>query len=193
MATVTYEVADTALAARLSPTALAHSRNVARTAAELAARYGVDTELARLSGLLHDWDREKPREELVSSAVDAGLEITPADAAVPYLLHARTGACALREAFPELPQAVVDAVAHHTVGSAEMSDLDKVVYVADMIEPGRAYEGVEELRAIAATCSLEELFVSAYQASVAYLVRSRKRIHPQTVAVWNALVAGDPR
>jgi len=88
---------------------------------------------------------------------------------------------------------VVDAVARHTVGSAQMTALDKVVYIADMIEPGRDYEGVDELRKIAATAPLDELFVSAYQQSVAHLVRSRKRIHPQTVAVWNALIAGDPR
>lgn len=193
MPPVTYPSAEKSLSARLSPGAFAHSRGVAQTAAELAQRFGVDVGLARLGGLLHDWDCELPREELVSSAVAAGLEITQADAAVPYLLHARTGASALREAFPDLPAEVIAAVEHHTVGSAEMSDLDKVVYVADMIEPGRDYEGVEGLRQVARTSMLDELFAAAYQQSVAHLVRCRKRIHPQTVAVWNALVAGDRR
>lgn len=189
MDSVTYEAADEILAKRLSPSALAHSRRVAESAAALAARYGVDETAARLGGLLHDWDRERTHEELIAAAKAAGLAISESDELVPYLLHARTGAAALRDTFPGLPEAVATAVAHHTVGSSEMSALDRVVYVADMIEPGREFPGVEELRALVATADLDELFAAAYQQSVIYLIRSRKRIHPDTVSVWNDLIA----
>jgi len=189
---MTYEATDRLLSERLSPAAAAHSRRVAETAATLAARFDVDVASARLAGLLHDWDREQTPEQLFAAAADAGLTVSPADATVPYLLHARTGAAALRAAFPGLPDEVITAVAHHTVGSSEMTDLDKVVYVADMIEPGREYPGVEALRQLSTTATLAELFASAYQQSILYLIGSRKRIHPDTVAVWNELVAGEP-
>jgi len=188
---ITYEAADALLAARLSPSALTHSRGVAATAGSLAARYGVDVEDARLAGLLHDWDREQTPDQLITAATSQGIELGAADKAVPYLLHSRTGAAALRAALPGLSAEVIAAVARHTVGSADMGDLDKVVYVADMIEPGRAYPGVEELRRLVSTATLTQLFAASYQQSILYLVRSRKRIHPDTVAVWNALVAGE--
>jgi len=188
---ITYEAADALLSERLSPAAAAHSHRVAQTAATLAERFDVDVASARIAGLLHDWDREQTPAQLFSAAESARLTVSPADATVPYLLHARTGAAALRSAFPGLSDEIVTAVANHTVGSSDMSDLDKVVYVADMIEPGRAYPGVEALRELALTAPLAELFAAAYQQSILYLIGSRKRIHPDTVAVWNELVAGE--
>lgn len=188
---ITYDVAEALLTMRLSPSAVAHSRGVAETAKRLAEHYGVDVDAARLAGLLHDWDREQTPDQLFAAAEAAGLAVSAADESVPYLLHARTGAFALRAALPGLPDEVVSAVAHHTVGSTEMSDLDKLVYIADMIEPGRDYPGVEALRELATSAALCELFAAAYQRSILYLIGNRKRIHPDTVAVWNSLVAGE--
>ena len=193
MADVTFDTAVGALGARLSEGALAHSLRVADTAAGLALIYGADPALAKLAGVLHDWDRELNAEELVASASGAGLGVSEADRAVPYLLHARTGAHGLAEAFPGLAPEVVTAVERHTMGAADMSALDMVVYLADMIEPSRGYPGVQELRDAVGTVPLSELFALGYQHSVAHLVEARCRIHPETVAVWNALVAGGER
>jgi predicted HD superfamily hydrolase involved in NAD metabolism len=159
----------------------------------LATIYGVDTEAAGVAGLLHDWDREATRDELLGSALAAELPIVEAEEVHPKLLHARTAAAALQRDFPDLPAEVVDAVARHTVGEAEMTALDKVVYVADMVEPARDFEGVDDLREAVGTLGLDELFALAYQQSVGYLVKERKVIHPDTVEVWNAHVARRPR
>ena len=193
MAEVTFEQARSALRARLGDEAVAHSLRVADTAAELAGAYGVDPALARLAGALHDWDRERSGEELVAAATQAGIGVSAADLAVPYLLHARTGAAGLADAFPGIAPEIVTAVDRHTVGAADMSELDMIVYLADMVEPARHYEGVEELRDAVGVVSLAELFALGYQHSVAHLVETRRRIHPDTVAVWNALVAGGAR
>jgi len=188
-----YPEVTAAVRERLSEPAFKHCMRVADTAASLGAIYGVDPADAWLAGLLHDWDRELGETELVRTARDTGIAIDGADEAVPYLLHARTGAAAVAERFPELPAEVISAVANHTVGSATMGDLDCIVYVADMIEPGRTFKGVDELREAAGTVSLQDLFALAYQHSLMHLIRSRKRIHPDTVAVWNALAARDAR
>lgn len=185
---------DEALAAvreRLGERGAGHCERVAATAAELAETYGADVELARLAGLLHDWDRDRAKSELVESARGEGLEVSPTDEAVPYLLHARTGAAGITREFPGLPPEVVQAVARHTVGALDMTALDEVVYLADMIEPARDFPGVEELRAAVGSVPLSELFALGYQLSVMHLVRRRKHIHPETLVVWNALVVGE--
>jgi predicted HD superfamily hydrolase involved in NAD metabolism len=186
---VSYEAAQLMVGSRLWPDAAEHCRLVADAAAELAAAYGVDIERARVAGLLHDWDRGQAPAALLAAASAHGIEVSDADSASPHLLHARTGAHALREAFPDIDDEVLNAVSRHTLGAAEMTPLDMVVYVADMIEPSREYPGVEALRDAVGSASLMELFALCYQQSVLHLVAARKRIHPVTVDVWNAYVA----
>jgi len=190
---IEYETALQAVEERLSEGAAAHSVRAAETAARLAVVYGADVEQARIAAVLHDWDREQGAQRLLDAARDADIAVSEVDEQVPYLLHPRTAAAELAEALPGLPAEVLSAVRNHTVGSADMSDLDMVVYLADMIEPARDYPGVDELRDAVGTMSLHELFALGYQHSVAYLVATRRRIHPDTVAVWNALVAGGSR
>ncbi len=186
---VDFDTAHATLARRLSEKALAHSERVAATSAGLARIYGVDVDEARLAGLLHDWDRETPREELLAAANRAGIERHSADAAAPRLLHARTAVASLQQELPGLSREVLDAIERHTLGSPDMTPLDMVVYVADMIEPGRAYRGVDDLREAAGTLALEDLFAEAYRHSLMHIIRERRPIHPVTVEVWNALVA----
>ena len=188
--TLHHDEARAALAERLSERSYAHSVAVARTAAEVAEAYGVDPGEAYLGGLLHDWSRDDSAEQLLSEAERLGVELTEADKAVPYLLHARIGAAALRDRFPTLPESVIGAVERHTFGCPEMSDLDRVVYLADALEPGRDTHSARELRAEVGRMPLHELYARAYAASVENLVRTRRMIHPATVGAWNALVSG---
>jgi predicted HD superfamily hydrolase involved in NAD metabolism len=177
--------------ARLSERAALHCERVGDTAAILAEAYGVDPMLAKLAGILHDWDRERKGRELIATAEARGMEITDTDRHVPYLLHAKTGAEAVADTFPWVPAEVINAIRCHTVGASAMSDLDMVVYLADMIAPARDFPGVQELREAVGVVSLRELFARAYQLSVMHLVRTRRCIHPDTAEVWNHLVAGE--
>ena len=181
------------IGARLGKKAAAHCRRVSMQSEELAAVYGVDGAAAALAGLLHDWDRQRPDGEVLAAAREAGIAVSEADAARPHLLHARTGAEALRVELPGLPDEIVSAVSRHTIGAPDMSGLDMVVYIADMIEPGRAYPGVEALRESVGKVSLTELFARCYEQSMLHLIGARKPIHPDSVAVWNSLVAGGER
>ena len=190
---VDFDVAHAELAERLGAKALAHCEAVAETAGSLAETYGIYPARARLAGLLHDWAREMTAEELLSAADAHDFSLTDVDEAVPYLLHAKAGAEQVRAAFPELDADVSRAVELHTMGSASMSELDMIVYVADMIEPTRTFRGVEELRDAVGQVTLDELFVRAYARSVIRLVERRRRIHPETLEVWNTLVAEERR
>ncbi len=190
---VSYEQAHAHLKARLSPVALGHSERVAATAAHLAALYGADVEAARLAGLLHDWHRETPADELVSRARRLGLDVTEVDEAVPYLLHGPVAQADLELEFPDLDNDVLSAVGAHTYGMPDMAPLAMLVYVADVIEPGRHQDGVDSLRSSAGVRPLGDLFAEAYAASLHHLIDRRRRIHPQTVTTWNDIASRPSR
>lgn len=189
----TYEAAQAAVNERLSPGAARHCERVASAAADLARRHGLDADEARVAGLLHDWHRETPGAELMRRAERLGLPVTDVDRAVPYLLHGPVAAAEIREVFPDLSDSAVEAIGAHTFGAPGMGELAMVVYIADVIEPGRTHDGVERLRVCAESEPLEQAFADTYAASLRHIVKRRKPIHPTTVAVWNTHVAGDGR
>ncbi|HVN69405.1 MAG TPA: bis(5'-nucleosyl)-tetraphosphatase (symmetrical) YqeK [Candidatus Binatia bacterium] len=116
-----------------------HSLRVAQCAEELALRHGADPRKARLSGLLHDLARLYSPERLIAESEARGLPIDEDERAHPVLLHARLGAALARELFGVEDDAVLSAIAKHTRGAPAMSALDKIVYLADSLEPGRTF------------------------------------------------------
>ncbi|MCL2438436.1 MAG: bis(5'-nucleosyl)-tetraphosphatase (symmetrical) YqeK [Coriobacteriia bacterium] len=172
---------------RLDDYGYLHSCKAAETAYDLAFIYQADREEAYIATLLHDWDRGQPKGDLVDAAQKVGIEITPEVLAAPQMLHAHTGAAQIEQLFPELPDTVITAIKHHTVGDEDMSDLDKVLYIADMIEPTRSSPRVTTLREMVGTIGLDALFQQAYQATMLHLIHNRKVMHPRTTEVWNAL------
>ena len=171
---------------RLSGHRLEHTLNVARACEQLACRYGVDPFEACAAGLLHDWDKKLPVAELWAKAESCGVDLGDRDPRMEPLLHGWTAAASLPALYPDLPPAVFDAVARHTVGCTSMTPLDMLVYVADMLEPTRRGPVFDELRALAAVASLPELFAACLRRSMVYLLESGRYVYPGGVAVWNA-------
>jgi len=193
MGAIARQTALQALRAHVSDRSLVHCQAVATVSEALALRFGVEADDAWLAGLLHDWSRDVPADGLIARAEDLGVPVEEIDVAVPYLLHAHIAAVELAKALPGIDQRVLSAVERHTVGAPAMTELDKCVYVADMIEPARRFEGVEALRAAAETEGLQELYARAYSLSLIHLVKARKYIHPRSVETWNAIVSEERR
>lgn len=178
------------LRSRVGKRRFEHSLSVAKTAEGLARVYGADEQLARLAGMLHDWDKGYNDDGIRARTEELGLAAELSSyLGMPHLLHGPTAAAALGRAFPGLPAEVLSAIRLHTTGAVGMSALDMIVYTADAIEPGRDYPGIAELRALVGKVTLEELFLSTFQHVLENLVQRRKRIHPDTVTVWNHYVA----
>lgn len=175
------------LRASLSETSFAHCERVAATAWALAGHFGVDQDKAELAGLLHDYSRDETDEALLAAAERMGVPMLPVERERPYLLHARVAAARLRRDLPGLGEAVLSAIAAHTVGSVPMSDLDKVVYLADMIEPARSYPGIDELREACARDELAECFRRGYARSLRHVMESGAPVHPVSSAVGAAI------
>jgi len=183
------DAADYLVASRLGAARLEHSRRVALEAAELARRFGADAAKAELAGLLHDYAREEPAAELLAEAARLGIPVGPVEARRPAgLLHAPVGAAQLLE------RGLIDAesagaIARHTVGGAGMTPLEKCLYLADFCEPGRGFEGLEEVRALA-RASLAEAVAAAARVSLLDLIGRGRGVVPDALALYNEGHAG---
>lgn len=185
-----FEARERDLEQRLKHKRFEHAVSVSKMAASLAETYGADVRKARLAGLLHDWDKEYTDDEIRERARALSVDVDPhVLETMPRLLHGPTAAVELQRAYPALPDDVIQAIARHTAAAVGMSDLDMIIYISDAIEPGRDFDGLDELRALIGTASLDELFVRTFQHILLTLVERRRRLHPATVEVWNHYVA----
>lgn len=175
------------LESKLSSKRLAHSRGVSETAARLAVRYGTDPAKATLAGLLHDCAREIPNNLLLKLADSFGILISNVEAASPFLLHGPVGACLARSEYGLTDQMIIDAIQWHTTGRAGMSLLEKIIFLADYIEPNRSYPGVEHLRSIA-DLDLDKAVLAGYNQTLKYLLSRGELIHVATVEGRNDLL-----
>lgn len=163
----------------------AHSLGVAGTAVRLARVYGVDTFEAASAGLLHDWDKVLPNDEVVARAIRYGTPIAGSPQLAAPLLHGPVAARELMELFPELPSCVLQAIERHTVGACDMTPLDMVVFVADAIEPGRHGSYADSLRAMIGKASLRELFFSCFSQGLVYVIQSGRYLYPTALDIYN--------
>lgn len=124
-----------------------HVLGTEQEAIRLAIRYGGDVEQARRAALLHDCTKRATPEEQFALCARYGIEPDPVECANPKLLHALTGAAVARETYG-MNEEIVRAIRYHTTGRAGMSLLEKIMYLADYIEPSRDFPGVEELRRV---------------------------------------------
>ncbi len=169
---------------RLSRRRAEHSRRVAATAATYARRWGASPAAAELAGLLHDICRELSAEAMVAAAVRYGIPVGPIEAQRPVgLLHARVAAAELREA--GLDDDIVGAVDLHTIGAPDMTVLEKCLYLADLCEPGRDHEVLDEVRALAMT-SLDDAVAAASRQTLLVLLRRGHPVVPAALDLYNS-------
>ena len=114
-----------------------HSLGVAYTCATLAFVHGGDIEQTLTAGMLHDCAKCLSHEEKISICNENGIEITASEAASPGLLHAKVGAYLAEHEYGVADKDILDAIRCHTTGRPAMTHLDKLLYVADYIEPNR--------------------------------------------------------
>jgi len=170
---------------------LLHSFSVAETAADMARKYAIDVKKAQIAGLLHDWDKDLSNEELLERAIKFDIELVEGIEDMAALLHALTGAVAVKREFPQLEDDIIQAIARHTAGAPDMTDLDMIIYVADMIEPLRSQGNLMPLRVIVGKVPLEALFLKSFEMSIEHLLRRHRFIHPDSLEVWNTYVTSE--
>ena len=161
----------------LKPKRVNHVLGCAETAVKLARLNGADEHVALRAGLLHDVTKalDGPRGEDQLLLVDKyGILITDFERNNPKLLHAKTGAAVAKHVFGECDE-VVRAIYWHTTGKANMSRMEKIIYLADYIEPTRSFPGVEELRKVAFR-NLDQGLLMGFDLCIAELIREQKNV-----------------
>jgi len=139
---------EASVIALLKESRVPHVLGCAQTCVELARLYGVNEEDARRAGLLHDITKALDEPLQLTLCQEYGMILDKFYAQNPKTLHALTGSLVAKEIFGE-NKSVVEAIRCHTTGKADMNLLEKIVYVADYMEPNRVFPGVEELRNLA--------------------------------------------
>lgn len=186
--TKSYEEMRAILEQQLTPSRYRHSLGVAETAVAIARRFGMNEERARVAGLLHDCGRVYKTDDLLKEARQRGIPIGKIESAMPLLLHAYIGAYLIYEVYGVNDAVIAQAVWRHTVGGANMTALDKIIYYADMIEPSRDYPEVERLRELSRTASLDEMMLVGLTESILFVAQKGGLIHPDTITARNELL-----
>jgi nicotinate-nucleotide adenylyltransferase len=175
---------ENAVRSLVSPSRFLHSRAVAALSWELCVRFGQDPDRGYLAGIAHDIAKSMDEDDLKRLAKKDGKPISRLERKKPSLLHSRAGAVLLRERFGIGDEEILAAVRDHTVGSLTMGPLEKIVYIADKIEPTRKNgqlrggdseqgESRGEFRESENWENLDSLFTAVLKDTVAYL-RFRK-------------------
>ncbi|MDG4621317.1 bis(5'-nucleosyl)-tetraphosphatase (symmetrical) YqeK [Enterococcus lactis] len=172
---------------RMSEQRFKHVLGVEETAVALAKKYGASPEKASIAALTHDYAKERPDEEFKMVIVRDGFD--------PELLnynnaiwHGLVGASFVERELGITDAEILHAIRVHTTGAAKMSLLDKIIYVADYIEPGRDFPGVQDARAIA-WADLDEAVAFETKHTLAHLLAQEQQIYPKTIETYNYWVA----
>lgn len=182
-----YEEIVAQLSSILSAKRFQHSMGVSKTAEKMAGQFGCDKVKARLAGILHDVAREVPADELLQRAQAFGIGINDMEKAEPILLHGPLAAKLAQAEFQIHDVEILQAILLHTTGGINMSPLDKIIYLADVIEPNRVGDGLEELR-IMAYLDLDKALLLALDQSISYILARGGLIHPATIQARNELL-----
>lgn len=161
-----------------------HSLRVSQLARKLAQKWGADPDQAETAGLLHDCSRFLDSPGMLKLAQEFGYQIDPIERFQPKLLHARLAADLARKDHGISDPEILKAIAEHTVGSEDMSTLSKIIYLADHMEEGRDFKGVEKVRKLAEQ-DLDLAVAESTGQMIRYLLDSEQPIFEGTIRTRN--------
>ena len=173
------------LSLKLSKKRFTHSLNVADEARKLAEHYGYyDPDKAYLAGLLHDVCKEIPPESQLEMVMKSQMNVSEAEIKSPPLHHAVAGAYYAETVFGFTDEDFLNAIRYHTVGRGEMSRLEEIVYLADLISAERNYKDVARMRRISYQ-SIDKAMLEALIFSIESVLNKGSLIPPHTTDAYN--------
>ncbi|ALC89869.1 phosphohydrolase [Bacillus sp. FJAT-18017] len=163
-----------------------HTIGVMETAISLAEKNNADCKKAELAAIFHDIAKFRPKEEMKQIILQNGY---PEDLLSfnPELWHAPVGAFLAQKEAGIQDEEILGAIRYHTSGRPGMSLLEKIIYLADYIEPGRNFPGVEETRKLAEE-SLDLALTQAVKNTIMFLMNRNQTVYPETFLTYNDLI-----
>ena len=173
------EELETEVVGLLNPNRVAHVLGCRDCAVELAKLYGENEVDAARAGLLHDITKAIDGPLQLTLCAEYGIVLDTFSRSFPKTLHALTGSLVAERIFGE-NENVVRAICHHTTGRADMTLLEKIIYIADYVERNRDFPGVEDMRAMAYR-DLDKAVLMGLQSAVAHVRRQGQGLAPATL------------
>ncbi|MFC0473427.1 bis(5'-nucleosyl)-tetraphosphatase (symmetrical) YqeK [Halalkalibacter kiskunsagensis] len=168
-----------------------HTLGVVDTAVELADRFGANREKVELAAVFHDYAKFRDKEEM-KRLVEEKLSDKSCLGFGDELLHAPCGAYFVEHEVGLTDQEILNGIRYHTTGRPDMTLLEKIVFLADYIEPGRKFKGVEDVRKLAKK-DLDEAIIQVLENTIAFLMKRRQLVFPDTLATYNQLITNKRR
>lgn len=169
----------------LNPKRFEHTLGVAYTAGALAMRYKGDVNQAILAGYLHDCAKCIDDQDQIKICSQNNIYISEAEYKAPFLLHAKLGAYYAQEKYDIEDKQILSAIKSHTTGKPDMSLLDKIIYIADYIEPGRnQVPNLAQIRELAFK-DLDEVLFIILENILNYLDENKKYVDNMTLETYN--------
>lgn len=171
----------------LTPKRYKHTQGVAQESIQLAKRYGADSDKAYIAGLLHDCAKCFTDEEKLVLCDKYNLVLDDILKSQPDLTHSFLGAKIAQEEYGIQDSEILDAIAYHTTGRPNMSLLEKIVFIADYIEPNREYfEGLDKVRELAYK-DIDKAIIYSLESTINYNKNKKRIIHPLSIAALDYL------
>ncbi|MBQ9680378.1 MAG: bis(5'-nucleosyl)-tetraphosphatase (symmetrical) YqeK [Ruminococcus sp.] len=164
-----------------------HSLNVAEEAVRFAKKYGGDVEKARLAGLLHDVTKETDFDTQLQIIENGGIILTELERRSPKLWHAISGACYVRDVIGIDDEDIFNAIRYHTTARAGMSQLEKLIFLADFTSAERDYPDIGVIREHAEN-SLEDGMLYGLKFTISRLVGRGDLVSPEALAAYNDIL-----
>lgn len=164
-----------------------HTIGVTDTAMALAEKFGQDPKKAEVAAILHDSCKYADRDWMKQTIIEQQMDPT----LLQYhheLWHGPVGAYVAETEFGVTDMDMLNAIRFHTTGRAGMSDLEKIVYIADMIEPNRKFPDVDTLRAAAEEMTLDDLMIMCLSHSIQFLMSKHQPVFPDSFNCYNDLL-----
>ncbi len=167
---------------------LKHSMNVSQCAVKLSEIYGYDMEKAKLAGLIHDCAKYFNDDQVEDSIKKFNIELDSLEENNISLSHSVIGSYVIQETFNIKDEDIINAVRYHTTGRENMTILEKIIYMADLIEEGRKFPLVDKLRELAYNGSLDEALLLSFNNTIKFVMDNNQLIHPITVSARNYIL-----
>lgn len=148
-----------------------HSLNVADSAKKLAKMYGADEEKAYLAGVVHDCAKYFKTDKVNYYVEKYNIELDELEVGNISLSHSIIGSYVAKYDFGIDDEDIISSVRYHTTGKVDMNLMEKIIYVADLIEVGRDYPGVEELRELAYGGDIDAAMIQSFDNTIALMLK----------------------
>lgn len=171
----------------LKPSRYEHTLGVAAMAVHYAKKLRTNENSAYIAALLHDCAKYLTDEQLRAEAEKYGIPTDPIKLDAAYLLHGDVGARYAIEKYGVDDPDILNAIENHTLGREHMSVLEKIIYLADSTESGRAYPKAAALRELA-EADFAAALLRASEETISYLLENQRLIHPQSIVTRNCFL-----